>query len=483
MTHPPIQLPAVWVLCLAIIPPGAAQTQMPAPHTATGSVASRRGRAVAHPVSPDDAASLSAALAAYDKGDSAAAMPELERLAIKYPDNFPSNEALGLIYVDRGNFAQALPYLEHAVAAEATNAVAQANLGAAYLQMGKIHEAVGALQRAVALNAGNATAQINLGHAFFLEKQPLQAASAFAAASSLAPENVDVLYNWAVALHQGGKDSQAFTVLQRIPKARRRDAVESLWGDVAEKQGHFQEAVNHMQTAMQLNPSEPNVYALAIELLRHWTWQPATEVTQYGVEHFPQSRRLQLARGIAFYGNGRYAESATVFGALLAIDPDNEDYGSLLGRSCSSLGGAVAPQCDSLVAFAAKHPGNAQIAVFAALSILHKPNAKDELDQAEQLLRQAIRADPKLPEAYYQLSVAEQERLQWSESVANLNKAIELRPTYAEAHYRLARAYAHLHQPELANSEMALQLKYSQQEKDDSNRKLKEVTTFLVESH
>jgi len=121
--------------------------------------------------------------------------------------------------------------------------------------------------------------------------------------------------------------------------------------------------------------------------------------------------------------------------------------------------------------------------VYAALSILHRPNAKDELDRAEQLLEQAIRTNPKLAEAYYQLGVLQQQRLQWNKSVASLSKAIELRPAYAEAHYRLARAYAHTNRAELASKETALQQKYSQQEKDDSNAKLKEVTTFLMASH
>ena len=439
------------------------------------------GKSAAMPAS--DATALSAALAAYDSGNGAKAKPELERLAVKYPNNFPASEALGLLYVDAGDFAQALPFLEHAANAKKMNAVAQANLGTAYLQVGDVKAAVPTLKRAAALDAKNGQTLLNLGHALFLDKQPLEAANTFAKASALDPANLDVTYDWAVALHEAGKDAQAAEVLQRIPAGQRSEAVESLWGDVAEKQGQFKEAAEHMQAAAKLNPSEQNVYALAIELLRHWTWQPGMEIAQYGVEHYPESRRMQLAKGIAFYGNGRYAESATIFGALLALDPENEDYGSLLGRSCSSLGGDAASQCDTLIAFAGKHPANAQIAVYAALSILHRPNAKDELDRAEQLLEQAIRTNPKLAEAYYQLGVLQQQRLQWNKSVASLSKAIELRPAYAEAHYRLARAYAHTNRAELASKETALQQKYSQQEKDDSNAKLKEVTTFLVASH
>lgn len=469
-----VQSPVALLLFMLLLRPVTAQTPYPA---------SKSGESAPSTMSTSDASALSSALAAYDRGDNATAMPALERLAVKYPGNFAANEALGLLYIDAGSFTQALPYLEHAAAAKKMSAAAQANLGAVYLKLGNLAAAVQTLRRAVALDAKNEQTLMNLGHALFLQKQPLEAASAFAAASALDPANVDVLYDWAVALHEAGKDAQAGSTLQRIPALRRTDTVEALWGDVSERQGHYKEAVDHMQVAMRLNPSEQNVYALAVELLRHWTWQPAEEIAQYGVEHFPQSRRMQLAKGIAYYGNGRYAESATVFGKLLTLDPENENYGSLLGRSCSSLGGTAASQCDSLVSFADTHPGNAQIAIFAALSILHRPNSKGELGHAEQLLKQAIHADPKLPEAFYQLGVIQQERLQWSESAASLGKAIELRPAYAEAHYRLARAYSHLHQPELAGKEMALQQKYSQQEKDDSNAKLKEVTTFLVESH
>jgi tetratricopeptide (TPR) repeat protein len=238
-----------------------------------------------------------------------------------------------------------------------------------------------------------------------------------------------------------------------------------------------------MQNAARLEPSEANIYDLTIELLRHWSWQPATEIAQFGVQRFPESKRLKMAEGIAYYGNGRYVESSAIFAALLAADPENEDYGSLLGRSCSSMGGSAGPQCGSLIAFAEKHPANAQIAVYAALSILHGPATDQGLEQAQQLLQQAMHANPKLPEAYYQLGVLQQQRLQWNESERSLKKAIELRPTFAEAHYRLARAYSHTDRHELATKEIALQQQYSKQEKEQSDAQLKEVTTFLVASH
>lgn len=436
-------------------------------------------------MSSGDATALSEALTAYNDDNEVVAIPALERLAAKYPDNFPANEALGLIYADGGNFARALPYLEHAANAKKENTIAQANLGAAYLKVGDIKAAVQALKRAVALDAKNDQTLSNLGHALFLDNQPQAAANVFAKASAIEPDNMDVRFDWALALHESQNDASALEILQQIPAGQRNEAVESLWGETAEKHGQFKEAADHMQAAMKLNPSEQNVYVLTLELLRHWTWQPATEIATYGVKNFPDSRRLQLAQAIAFYGGKHYVDAAAAFSSLLSLDPDNESYGDLLGKSCSALGWSGATQCDTMIDFADKHPANAQVAVYAASNILHNsdPDAKDKLDHAERLLVQSIRVDPKIAEAYCELGTLQQERSQWSESVVNLNKAVELHPAFPAAHYRLARAYAHLHQLALADKERALLLKYDQQVQDDSRAIIREVTMFLVASH
>ncbi|WP_263382132.1 tetratricopeptide repeat protein [Granulicella arctica] len=445
-----------------------------------GTMAAQTARSM---MSAADAATLNKALAAYDSGNGAAAKPDLERLAARYPANFPANEALGILYVDAGEFARAVPFLEHAANAEKTNASAQANLGAAYIQVSDAKAAIQVLRRATTLDPHNGGVFSSLGHALFLDKQPAEAADAFAKAVALEPASVDDVYDWAVALNAAHKDAEAVAVLQRIPAGQRTDAEESLWGDAEERQGHFKEAVEHLQAAARLNPSEPNTYAVAIELLRHWSWEQAVEITRFGVKQFPESRRLAMANGIAYYGSGGYMEASAIFGGLLALDPTNENYGSLLGRSCSAAGGAAAPECQSLIAFAEKHPQNAQIDVSAAISLLHQPSAEQHLDQAQQMLEEAIRHDAKIPEAYYQLGVLQQQRLQWVESAASLKKAVELRPSFAEAHYRLARAYSHTGEGELARKEIALQQQYAQQEKDETNARLKEVTIFLTASH
>jgi predicted Zn-dependent protease len=433
-------------------------------------------------LSPADSAALKSALAAYDAGQPKLAEAALLRLTRKYQFNFEANETLGLLYADGKKFTQAVPYLKRAAQAKQGNAIAHANLGAAYLQTGNAAAAVRELTASAKLDPKNTQTQSNLGQALVADKRSAEAAKAFALASALDPANSDLVYNWATALYNAGQNAEAAAVLARIPETERTDSIESLAGDIAEKQGRYKEAVEHIQNAARLNPTEANIYALTVEHMRHWSWQPAIQIAQYGIQKFPDSTRLHLAIGIAHYGHAQYDDAAAVFAELLARQPDNESFGDLLGRSCAAMGNPSVPGCSSLIAFADKHPANAEIAVYAASSILHRPNTEQNLGHAQQLLEQSIRANPRLPDAYYQLAVLQQQLTHWDESVVTLRKAIALLPAYAQAHYRLARAYSHLHQPEQAQAEIALQQRYSQQEKDDLDAKLKEVTTFLTVS-
>lgn len=423
------------------------------------------------------------ALAAYDAGQTAAAKAGLERISARYATDFAVQEALGLIDAEAGDTASALPHLRAAATAQPRNAEAQANLGAAYLQLQRLPEAVRTLQAAVAMGGTNASVEANLGRALFLSKAYRPAAEVLGEASRLDPENADLVFDRAVALDAGGRSAQAMEVLAALPADKRTAAVESLWGDVAEHAGRYEESVAHMQAAARLEPSEPHLFALAVELLRHWTWAPAKQVAQYGLGQYPESRRLQLAEGIALYGNTQYADAAKVFAELLHAEPDSNVYGDLLGRSCSALGEGETADCTSLTAFAEGHPANAQAAIFAAISILHRPQTEQNLEQAERLLRQAIAHEPESAEARYQMGVLEQERRLWAESETELREAVRLRPAYTEAHYRLSRAYSHEGKTELARSEVELQQRYAREEKATDEARLKAVTIFLTDSH
>jgi len=437
---------------------------------------------IAAQMSPADTAKLQQALAAYDQGHSQEAQPILQELLGRHPADFDINETLGLIHAEAGDFSTALPLLEHAARLHPRAAVARVNLGTAYLKLSQPRKALPELEIAAHLQPHDQQTQTNLARAYMETGAPSKAAQAFAAAAALGPLDADTTHDRALALLQSNDAAGARRVLDAVPESSRNDATEELFGETEERLGNYKQAEEHFSQAARLNPTEPNIYAWVVELLRHFSWQPAVKVADYGIQQFPSSTRLKAARGIAFYADNRYKEAAIVFSDLLAADPGNATWASLLGRNCALIADAGASGCDCLQRFAEQHPQNAEAATYAAAALLHQPTEKRDNTKARALLKQAISVDPKLADAYYQLGVLDQEETHWQDSTAPLEKATALKPTLAEAHYRLARAYSHLGRRDDAAKQIELQQRYAKEQKDSVDSRLKEVTTFLTAS-
>lgn len=419
-------------------------------------------------------------MADLNAGNPEAAEPLLRALHARLPGSFAIDESLGLIYAGQGQLDTALPLLVDAAREQPDSDVAHANLGTAYLKLNRVPQAAKELEVAAKLKPSNPSTQVALGQAYMLLKEPRKAALAFNTALPADPSNPDLLYNTALALFQSGEAATAEPLLARMPGVEDSAPAQSLYGDVDEQLKKFKEAGNHYARAVALAPTEANVYMLGIEFLRHWTFDPAAKEFAAGLNKFPDSTRLRLGLAVAYYGAAQYDKAIPLFASLLAEHPDNEMYAEMLGRNCTVLTEGVTPQCSALVAFSLKHPRNAELATYTAISILHRPSDPTQLELADRLLEQAIRANPDLPQARYAMGLLLQTRSQWQQSIPELETAIRLKPDYASAHYRLALAYSHVGQRDKAQAEIALNQKYSQQENAETDARLKSVTTFMV---
>ncbi len=437
-------------------------------------------------MSEADVQRLHEALDAYDRGDIAAAEPVLQQLSATYPKNYPSAEGLGSLYVESNRAAQAVPLLERAALLAPREPLAHTNLGAAYAATGRTHEAVRVLQRAAELTPRGAEtyagAQRSLGHALLLDQQPARAAQAFAlAAAALAAPDPDLQYNWSLALLRAGDTAKAAEVLDRIPSADRSDESMALEADLEERLGHFQEALTTLQAAARKNPSDANLYALTLELLRHWTWDAAEEVAHFGATRYPASSHFRVAEGVAHYGANDYKGAIPLFAGLLVENPENSAVADLLGRSCSLVAEGEETGCRGVYLYAMAHPANAVMTTYAAAAILHQPKGNQDLAEAHKLLSKALAADPSYAPAWFQLGVLHGIELQWQQSASDLEHAVELQPALPEAHYRLSRAYAHLGQHDAAQAQLALQQSYAAKAKTTLDARLEAVVTFLLQ--
>ena len=408
------------------------------------------------------------------------AEPVLRDLAARYPNQFEVVETLGLIYAERGDLEQALPLLETACRANTSSAEAAANLGSAYVRLNRVPQAVVTLRRAVSLDAKNSQTQSTYGQALMMAKRPREAAQALADASALDPENADILYNWALAAFDSGDARQATLILARIRPDLRSAEVESLCGDAEENQQHFDRALICFQNAVKLQPSEPNLNALGLELLKHWSFEPAIKTYQYAITRYPSSSRLQAGLGIAFYANSQEEQAARVFSRLLVSAPNESSYAKLLGESCLALKAEFEP-CNMLPTYTRRHPTDFVAATLAASAILEWHDSA-RYDLARQLLEKVIAKGPASADAYYRMGVLDQEQGKWTDSVAMLKRADALRPRWTKTHLRLAQAYFHLDQKQQAHREAELARQFRQSEDADAESKRAQLKTFVLES-
>lgn len=441
---------------------------------------SQTAATVQETIPASDQAEFQQAIAELNENDPSQAKTLLQNLHRKYPRNFEINESLGLLCASSSSYVQAEKLLAAAAQEQPDSDVAHANLGVDYLKLHRPGLAVGELRTATRLNPSNSSTQIALGQALMLVHQPHRAAAAFNAALTQQPANSDLLYNAALAEFEDGQPAKSQALLARMGDADASASAQSLYGDVEEKLGNYKQATQHYANAVTLDPSESNVYLLGIEFLRHWTFGPAIQEFRAATQKFPGSRRMRMGLAIAYYGNGNYDQAIPILADLLAQDPNSSLYADLLGRTCTVLTEGINPQCSTLVGFAENHPRNAILATYAATSILHSPSSPESLALAHKLLRQALAADPKLPEAQFDMGTLLQTQSQWQQSIPWLERAIRLKPDYAEAHYRLARAYSHVGRHNEARKQIALDQRYSKEHQNQLDTRMKEITTLVV---
>jgi len=421
-----------------------------------------------------------AAMAAQDSGNLNRAEALLRDLHTHHPGIFAIDESLGLLLAGRENYSAALPFLEAGVREQPASDAAHVNLGAACFQLHRNPQALSEFQIAARINPQNLSTQQSLGRLYMEARQPQRAADAFAAALALKPGDADLTLDFAQSLTEAGDLVKAKETLRAMPGADSSASAQSLLGGIEEKSGAFQDAVQAYQRAVALDPSEPNLWDLGVEFIRHWTFDGAIPELQAGVSRFPSSVRMKLGLGIAYFGDAKYTSAIPIFAGMLDADPDSALDAQLLGMACTAVMQDARPRCSSLIAYAQSHPGDAQAAVYAATGILQGQLSEEQLARAEKLLRGAVAADPKLAEAHYQLGILAQDRGQWETSIPELEVAIALKPEFSVAHYRLGVAYSHTGRKKEAQEQMALNNKYRDEQARDLDRRLRQVTLFVV---
>jgi tetratricopeptide (TPR) repeat protein len=254
---------------------------------------------------------------------------------------------------------------------------------------------------------------------------------------------------------------------------------------VEEQLHHPVEAVREYQRAADLDPSETNLYDWGAELLLHHAPEPATAVFVEGMRLFPHSVRMLTGLGVAWYARGSYDQAAQRLCEASDLDPGDPSPYLFLGKMLTAEAAQPEGLAERLERFARLQPENAQANYYYAVSLWKQrrdPEDSKTWGQMESLLKKAILLDPKLAPAHLQLGILHAERKDFSQAIAEYEKAVESDPGRAEPHYRLAQAYKRVGETQKANLELRLYEQASRDAQEEIERQRHEMQQFVVTS-
>ena len=423
-----------------------------------------------------------AAVVQYDSGKYAEAAAQLEKLVREVPDSFEVHELLGLVYSAQSQDAKATAHLDKAVRLKPDSAAARANLATNLARLGKLEPAEGLFKQALKLEPQNFDANHNLGE-FYVRAAKIPAAIPFLEqAQRLNPSSYDNGYDLSLAYIVAGRLGDARQLINDLLKQKNTAELHNLLAQVEEKDAKFVAAANEYETAAHMDPSESNLFDWGSELLLHRTLDPAITIFEKASERYPNSARLKIGLGIAYYSRGNYDDAVKSLLQAAHLNPSDPGCYLFLAKAYDSSPGQADEVIERFRRFADLQPGNARALYYYAMSLWKGRRAQDPaLDRAqiESLLKRAVALDPALAEAHVQLGNLYSDQNKYADSIPEYLRALELTPDLAEAHYRLGQAYVRTGQGDRAQAQIQLYQRLREQHLAELDKQRADVRQFV----
>ena len=339
-----------------------------------------------------------------------------------------------------------------------------------------------ALRRAALLAPDSFEANQKLG-AYLLEVgRPADAIPYLERAHHIRADDARTVRQLAQADVDAGKFDEARSLIQST-LGRRNDAeLHHFLGDLEEKQKHPVEAVHEYQRAAELDPSETNLFDWATELLTHRALAPAVEVFTKGNHLFPQSARMLVGLGVAWYASGSPDLAAKYVCQASDLNPHDPNPYLALGRMQIVEGAGAQEVLEHLKRFVQLQPDSPQANYYYAVSLWKQTSlslAPEDFRHVKTLLEKAVRLDPKLAVGFLQLGVLYEDRGSLPEAISAYQSAVAADSQLGEARYRLAQAYRRAGENLKAQQELASYQEISRHQEEQAEREARAIPQFV----
>jgi len=312
-----------------------------------------------------------------------------------------------------------------------------------------------------------------------------EAATDFEVACRLAPARADLFFDLALARLRIGQLDAALASAEQAKALEESGSVESLIGDIQEKRGDSLAAVHSYQAAVTLEPSEErHRLALGLELLRHQTFDAALIVLDQAATLFPQSVRVKILLSVTYYFVDRSSDAVRTMLEATQLDPDDETTVRYLGEITLQDTAAPDPAAVAQVCkFADKEPKSWSANAFCGGILLRIARESGDTSRKPEIVRRlqhAVRVAPGEAIPRCQFGKALEWSDDWHGARAQMEACARLDPDSPEGHYHLSRIYRRLGLTGLASQQTLLQKEAAQRQSEESVRRTRTVTQFLV---
>jgi len=423
-----------------------------------------------------------AAVAQYESGHLLEAATALEVLVREVPESFEVQELLGLVYSAQSQDAKATAHLEKAVRLRPGSASARMNFAINLTQLGKLQSAEAEFKRALEFEPKNYDANHNLGELYVRSGKITAATPYLEQAQRINPAAYDNGYDLALALILGNRLADARQLLQNLLKQKDSAELHNLLAEVEEKDGKFVAAANEYELAAHLDPSEGHLFDWGSELLLHRTLDPAITIFEKAAQRYPNSPRIAIGLGIAYYSRGNYDNAVKSLLHAADLSPADPRAYPFLSRAYESSPSQAEEVIARFRRFAEQQPISGRAQYYYAMSLWKGKRTQDsslDLTQIGALLKKSIALDPSMPEAHLQLGNLHSEQGKYVDSIPEYQRALELNPDLADAHYRLAQAYVRTGDKDRALEQIQVYQKLREQHLADLDKQRAEVRQFV----
>lgn len=288
--------------------------------------------------------------------------------------------------------------------------------------------------------------RIELGAELLEQNLNAEAVQELAAAVALDGANVQALILLSRA-YLGKKDvKNAGKTLESAVANGIEDAkIYAALAEVYQAGGFIENAIPAMRLAIEKDPTS-EIYRARYGMLLIDTKAPAAAIIRLNeaVKIFPKSARIWLALGIAHLIDGQTADAKKSFENSLAIEPKSVPALAYLAtvaveQADYAQGAAMYERALNVEA------KNAYLHFLLAETLAKIPSGDAAI--IEKHLKQAVEIDPTFAQAHLALGKLEARNSRWQEAAIEFEQAVKYEPESAEGHYQLGRVLTRLKRP------------------------------------